>query len=53
MVHWGRRRIPSLGLNNEEINMTKRNYWLDLFTGATWEEFKAAGAKVSGFRESR
>ncbi|MDQ7780008.1 MAG: EVE domain-containing protein, partial [Planctomycetota bacterium] len=23
------------------------------FTGATWDEFKAAGAKVSGFRESR
>jgi len=33
--------------------MIKRNYWLDLFTGATWTEFKAAGAKVSGFRESR
>jgi len=32
--------------------MTKRNYWLDLFTAATWKEFKAAGAKVSGFRES-
>ena len=33
--------------------MTKRNYWLDLFTGSTWNEFKVAGAKVSGFRESR
>ncbi len=33
--------------------MTKRNYRLDLFTGATWNEFKTAGAKVSGFRESR
>lgn len=33
--------------------MTKRNYWLDLFTGATWDEFKKAGAKISGFRESR
>lgn len=33
--------------------MAKRNYWLDLFTGATWAEFKAAGSKVSGFRESR
>jgi len=33
--------------------MAKRNYWLDLFTGVTWDEFKAAGAKVSGFRESR
>ncbi len=33
--------------------MKKRNYWLDLFNGTTWMEFKAAGAKVSGFRESR
>jgi hypothetical protein len=33
--------------------MKKRNYWLDLFTGVTWAEFKDAGAKVSGFRESR
>jgi hypothetical protein len=33
--------------------MSNRNYWLDLFTGTTWAEFKAAGAKASGFRESR
>jgi hypothetical protein len=33
--------------------MSNRNYWLDLFTVETWEEFLAAGAKVSGFRESR
>ncbi len=33
--------------------MAKRNYWLDLFTGATWAEFHAAGSRVSGFRESR
>lgn len=26
-------------------------YWLDLFTGATWKEFQASGATVSGFRE--
>jgi hypothetical protein len=26
------------------------NYWLDLFTGTTWREFKEAGASVSGFR---
>jgi predicted RNA-binding protein len=26
------------------------NYWLDLFTGTTWNEFRAAGASVSGFR---
>lgn len=28
-------------------------YWLDLFTGQTWEEFLGYGAKVSGFRETR
>ena len=27
------------------------NYWLDLFTGTTWEEFQEAGANVTGFRE--
>lgn len=30
-----------------------RNYWLDLFTGVTWNEFLEAGATVSGFRERR
>ncbi len=29
------------------------NYWLDLFTGVTWEDFRRAGANVSGFRENR
>ena len=33
--------------------MAKRGYWLDLFTGVTWQEFKEAGACVSGFRSSR
>ncbi len=33
--------------------MSNRNYWLDLFTGVTWNEFLAAGGDVSGFRESR
>ena len=28
-------------------------YWLDLFTGQTWEEFLANGANVSGFRKTR
>ncbi len=31
----------------------KRSYWLDLFTGTTWQEFLDAGAEVSGFRERR
>ena len=26
------------------------NYWLDLFTGTTWREFRDAGGNVSGFR---
>ena len=26
------------------------NYWLDLFTGTTWNEFRKSGSKISGFR---
>ncbi|MFW6062183.1 MAG: hypothetical protein ACOC93_05180 [Planctomycetota bacterium] len=26
------------------------NDWLDLFTGTTWQEFGAAGARITGFR---
>jgi hypothetical protein len=33
--------------------MSNRNYWLDLFSGTTWEEFNKAGGNISGFRESR
>jgi hypothetical protein len=33
--------------------MQSRDYWLDLFTGTTWQEFLDAGAGVSGFRERR
>lgn len=29
------------------------NYWLDLFTGVSWEEFRKAGSKITGFRETR
>lgn len=29
------------------------DYWLDLFTGETWNEFRKAGATVSGFRERK
>lgn len=32
---------------------TAQAYWLDLFTGVTWQEFVDAGGKVSGFREHR
>jgi hypothetical protein len=27
--------------------MAARSYWLDLFTGTTWQEFLAAGAPLS------
>lgn len=30
-----------------------KKYWLDLFTGKTWEEFLKNGANVSGFKERR
>lgn len=33
--------------------MAQRTYWLDLFTGTSWQEFLDSGANVSGFRESR
>jgi predicted RNA-binding protein len=39
-------------LYGQEILMA-RKYWLDLFTGETWEEFLNNSAKVSGFRERR
>ncbi|MDI3339027.1 MAG: EVE domain-containing protein [Sphaerobacter sp.] len=30
-----------------------RTYWLNLFSPRTWQEFRAAGGAVSGFRETR
>ena len=30
-----------------------RNYWLDLWTGKTWQEFLDNGGDISAFRESR
>lgn len=33
--------------------MRDRNFWLDLFTGTTWQEFLDAGGKISGFRDNR
>jgi hypothetical protein len=29
------------------------DYWLDLFTGKTWKEFRDSGANISDFRERR
>jgi hypothetical protein len=33
--------------------VAETKYWLDLFTGTTWQEFLKAGGGISGFRESR
>jgi hypothetical protein len=33
------------------IEQRPMDYWIDLFTGTTWDEFRKAGAKVTGFRE--
>jgi predicted RNA-binding protein len=37
----------------QELTMSSRTYWLDLFTWVTWQEFLAADGAVSGFREGR
>ena len=29
------------------------NYWINLFTGTTWREFREAGASISGFSERK
>ena len=39
--------------NRKATIMKDPNYWLDLFTGNTWQEFLDAGGEVSGFRETR
>src|SRR4051794_39264515 len=33
--------------------MPEPNYWLDLFTAKTWQEFLDAGGRVSGFSDAR
>ena len=33
--------------------LSKRTYWLDLFTYSTWQQFLNAGASVTGFRDRR
>lgn len=29
------------------------NYWIDLYTGTTWREFRSAGSSVSGFSQKK
>jgi len=33
--------------------MSNKNYWIEVFTGATWKEFLESGAEISGFRKHR
>jgi hypothetical protein len=39
------RATLSAALPEQRNGMTKRSYWLDLFTGVTWNEFKEAGGQ--------
>ena len=39
--------------SGDYVLRSERNYWLDLFTGATWNEFLDSGGGISGFRETR
>lgn len=36
-----------------EIEVLIMQYWLDLFTGNTWKDFRKNDAKITGFRENR
>lgn len=47
MMKWDSKPTPV------EVFVAERKYWLDLFTGETWEDFHKAGGRVSGFRQSR
>lgn len=31
----------------------ERNYWSDVFTGKTWEEFRKNGSSVTGFKKHK
>jgi hypothetical protein len=44
---------PSYTIADVRHMRVSMDYWLDLFTGTTWNEFREAGAKVSGFRSTR
>jgi hypothetical protein len=45
--------LDSFGAPITPRKETMPTYYLNLFTGQTWDEFNANGASVSGFRESR
>jgi hypothetical protein len=44
--------LRALGFTVDE-SARENNYWLDIFTAATWKEFRDAGAHTSGFPERR
>jgi DNA polymerase III delta prime subunit len=44
--------LKALGFNISDSGVGN-NYWLDIFTAATWKEFRDAGAHTSGFPEKR
>lgn len=36
----------------DKMIVMARNYWLDLFTVETWEEFRSNGSSIPGLSES-
>ena len=45
--------MPIYPIDEGTTEKSNKTYWLNLFTGTTWKEFRAAGATISGFRASR
>lgn len=46
-------RIIRVSGSDNHMPGDPRNYWLDCFTGTTWNEFRTSGSRVSGFRASQ
>ena len=49
----GQKRRKVLIMKNDAAKSNEANYWLDLFSWKTWQEFLKAGGDVSGFNERR
>lgn len=45
--------IRDIPFGKSAIGDSEMNYWLNLFTGTTWDEFQKAGSRVSGFNSHR
>ncbi len=45
--------LPQVHMQIEVQPKDDRTYWVQIFTRETWEEFIAAGGRVTGFRPAR